>query len=137
MIVLDTNILISALIKDSTTRKIIIESGFEFAYPEISFHEIIKHKEYILNKSGYSQMQLETILNKLLEYIQIVPLEIIKPKIYEAKKIMENIDITDTIFIATALALGAAIWSEDSDFERQSTIKILRTSQIVRLFEKT
>ena len=45
-IVLDTNILISALIKDSITRKIIFESNSEFYYPETSLHELRKHKNF-------------------------------------------------------------------------------------------
>ncbi len=46
--VIDTNILISALIRDSTTRKIIVKSGWEFYYPEISFHEVRKYKGLVL-----------------------------------------------------------------------------------------
>ena len=68
MIVIDTNIIISALIKDSATRKIIVESSLQFAYPEPSLQEIMKYKNYILEKSGYSKSTFDSILNKLLEY---------------------------------------------------------------------
>ena len=33
--VIDTNIILSALIKDSSTRKIILKSGWNFYYPEM------------------------------------------------------------------------------------------------------
>jgi len=137
-IVLDTNILISALIKDSFTRKIIIESGFELFYPEISFKEIIKYKEYILEKSNYNNKeQFWKILNKLLEYINLVPIELIQSKIKEAPNIIKHIDIKDIIFIATALSINNFyIWSEDKDFEKQTVIKILKTEDLIKIFQK-
>lgn len=49
--VIDTNILLSALIRDSTTRKIIIKSGWSFYYPEMSFHEVRKYKGLVLEMS--------------------------------------------------------------------------------------
>ena len=136
MIVIDTNIIISALIKDSITRKIIIESGLQFAYPEISLHEILKHRNYISKKSGYSKVKFETILNKLLDYINLVPLKLVKIKLDRAKKIMKNIDINDTIFLATALALGnASIWSDDTDFDGQKLVKVIKTKDIAKIFK--
>lgn len=137
MIVIDTNILISALIKDSITRKIIIESSFQFAYPEVSLNELLRYKEYILKKSGYNKEGFEIILNKLLSYINLIPLEVINTRINDAKKIMVLIDINDTIFLATALALdNAPIWSEDTDFDRQKKIKTIKTKDLIKIFEK-
>ena len=137
MIVIDTNIIISALIKESITRKIIIESGFSFAYPEISMQEILRYRGYILEKGNYNESNFNSILNKLFEYINLVPLKIVNSKLSEAKKIMEKIDINDIIFLATALALNkATIWSDDKDFERQKIIKIIKTKDMLKLFEK-
>ena len=135
-IVLDTNILISALIKNSATRKIIIYSGLNFFYPEISFKEIIKHKEYILDKSGYSEKEFLIIINKLLEYINLISFELIRSKLKEAKEIMGKIGINDILFVASALALDGNIWSEDKDFERQNNIKIIKTIDLIKQFEK-
>ena len=50
---------------------------------------------------------------------------------------MEEIDINDTIFIATSLALDkAVIWSDDADFERQKIVKILKTKDLIQMFKK-
>ena len=136
-IILDTNILISALMKDSITRKIIIDSSLEFFYPESSFKEIIKYESYILEKSGYDKETFHKILNKLLEYINLVPLELIRSKVNEATKIMRKIDMKDVIFIAAALTINTDfIWSEDKDFEKQENIKILKTKDLADKFFK-
>ena len=134
-IVIDSNILISALIKDSSTRRIIVESGLEFSYPEISLQEISKHKQLILQKGGYTEDKLQKIMNKLLEYINLIPTQIIQPKLTEATTIIGSIDPNDVVFIAAALALNAKIWSEDKDFERQTKITILKTNALINRFE--
>ena len=137
MIVLDTNILISAIIKDSITRKILVESGLDFAYPEISLFELLKHKKYILGKSGYSEKEFENIINKLLGYICLVSLKIIELKLWEAKEVMKEIDVNDTVFLAAALALNKAqIWSDDKDFDRQNKVRIIKTNEMIKIFEK-
>lgn len=135
-IILDTNILISALIKDSATRRIIIESGLNLFYPENSFKEILKHKEYILKKADYSGEEFLKIINKLLEYINLIPLKIIEPRLKEANKIMEKIDINDVIFIASALSLNGLIWSEDKDFDKQPIVKVVKTKYLIKIFGK-
>jgi len=135
-IILDTNILISALIKNSATRKIIIESGLNLFYPELSFKELLKHKKYILYKSNYNEEEFLKIINKLLEYINLIPLEVIEPKLKEAKEIMGKVDVNDILFISAALSLNGIIWSEDKDFDRQNIIKIIKTSDLIKTFEK-
>lgn len=47
-LVLDSNIIFSALIKKSITRDIIISDLFELYAPEYIFNEITKHKELLL-----------------------------------------------------------------------------------------
>jgi predicted nucleic acid-binding protein len=49
-IVIDSNILFSALIKDSLTRRIILDYDKTFLFPEFIFEEIQKHKEELLKK---------------------------------------------------------------------------------------
>jgi predicted nucleic acid-binding protein len=135
-LIVDTNILLSALIKDSTTRKIIVKSGWDFFYPEISMHEIRKYKDLVLKKSGMNETSYLKLLNYLLGHITLVPDEKILGKLNEAKKIMLRIDPDDVVFVAAALGLkDSVIWSDDSDFEKQNKVKFLKSQHIVKLFE--
>ena len=137
IIVIDTNILISALIRDSLTRRIIIGSGMNFVYPEISLHELRKYKEMILEKSGLTADEFNRLFEGILDYIVIVPTEVIREHLKEAKYIMLDIDPKDVVFVAAALSFeNPVIWSDDKDFERQDRIKIVKTKQFARLFEK-
>ena len=55
-IILDTNILLAALIKDSLTRKIIIKSGWKFFYPLVALGEIKKYDSTTCLGLNYEQL---------------------------------------------------------------------------------
>jgi len=131
-IVLDTNVLISALIRDSATRKLIIEMEDELVYPEDGIKEVRKYKDMIIERSGLGEKEFNSLLNLLLDYIELVPHNLIKNTLNEAEEIMLEIDEKDVIFIATALVFnGAIIWSDDKDFKKQDRILTKTTSEIL------
>ncbi|MBS3104968.1 PIN domain-containing protein [Candidatus Woesearchaeota archaeon] len=131
-IILDVNAILSALIRDSTTRKIILNSQFDFYFPEPSLHKIRKYKDYILEKSGLTEDEYDKLMATLFKYIKLVPTEEIEKNWDEAKKIMEHIDPEDVVFIATALSIAdSVIWSDDRHFEKQDKVKVLKTEDII------
>ena len=135
-IIVDTNIIISALIKDAKTREIITTARTKFLFPETIFQEIRKHKKEILDKSGLNEQEFDELLRLLLKYMNIVPTEQIKSFRGKALEIMKDIDINDTLFIATALAFeNSVIWSDDKALKKQTAIKILNTNEMIKLFE--
>jgi predicted nucleic acid-binding protein len=134
IIIIDTNILISALMKDSAARKIILYSGLNFFYPEMSLNEIEKHKNLILEKSGLSERQYRILLDKLFEYVSLMPTELLKGRLKEAEHVMLHIDKDDVVFIAAGLVYpNSIIWSDDSHFDRQNKIKVVKTRQFIEM----
>ena len=132
-IILDVNVILSALIRDSTTRKIILNSKFDFYFPEPSLHKIRKYKDYILEKSGLTEAEYYKLMATLFKYVKLVPTEEIKKNWDEAKKIMEYIDKEDVVFIATALSVSdSVIWSDDRHFEKQDRVKVLKTEDMAK-----
>ena len=135
IIVVDVNILISALIKDSAIREIIVKSEQDFCFPEPSMQKIRKYKPLIIEKSGMSEESINKVLEILFQFVRIIPVEELKSYWLEAKRIMEHIDPEDVTFIATALSQEEAIiWSDDKHFERQNELLILKTKNMVDLF---
>ena len=49
-IVIDSNILFSALVKDALTRKLILEYKESFLFPSFIFEELEKHKDELRRK---------------------------------------------------------------------------------------
>ena len=134
--VIDTNILISALIKDSVTRKIIIESGLNFYYPKISFYEIQKHKQLVLKKSRMSGKQFNDVLNILLDNVILVSEHQFTDSLDMANNLIGKIDINDVVFLACALSLNLEIWSDDKHFQKQNEVKVLTTQEFIKRFLK-
>lgn len=137
-LVIDTNILISALIKDSATRKIIFYSQIELYYPEISLKEIEENKNTILEKTGLNEKDYTALLNEILNFVVLMPYVNIEDKIKDAEAIFGKIDVDDIIFVALALSIpNDGIWSDDADFQRQDKIKIWKTKDILGLVNNT
>src|SRR3989338_9012225 len=130
-LVLDTNILIAALVKNSITCEILIHPDMKYFIPEFAIDEIEKHEMEILQKSCLSKNEFTTLFDYLKENLILVPDEEIEHK-EKAKLIMKDIDINDTIFIALALSTkNEGIWSQDCHFEKQTLIKVWKTKDII------
>lgn len=131
-VAIDTNIIISALIKDGATRKILLDSRFNFIFPEDGLKEIYFYRNYIIKKSGMNEKEFDRLLLRTLKYVKLVPWYIIKKFKDLADNIIGKIDKKDTVFIATALAFNCQIWSDDSHFKRQNKVKILTTEDMIK-----
>ena len=135
ILVIDTNILLASLIRDSTIRKIIVESGWGFYYPEMSFHEVRKYKGLVLEKSGMDEEEYTELLDHLLKHITLVTEEQTKGKLQEANEILGRVDPDDVVFLATAFSIeNSKIWSDDPHLEKQKKVRVFKTKHIVKLF---
>jgi len=135
-IVIDTNIFIAALIKDSLTRRLILNTRARLLFPELILDELRNHEQEIIKKARLSKQEYLFILSKLLKYVMIVPSEIYLPFKESAKEIMDKIDPEDSVFISTSLAFGnCAIWSDDKHFKRQNFVKIITTKDMIKAYK--
>ena len=134
-LVIDTNIFISALIKDNLVRETIVHSRHNLLFPEFEFEEIRKHKLEIIRKSGLSEKEFDILLLRLINYVKIIPTDIISNYKRQASEIIGKIDQDDSIFVATALAFDCPIWSEDKHFKKQNKIKVYTTKEVLSLFQ--
>ncbi len=136
-LIIDTNVLISSLLKDSTTRELLLNESFEFYLPEIVLREVNKYLQYIIQKSKLSEESIKNLLNIILENLHLVPIDEYEGKMDEGMEIIGKIDEKDTQFIALALAIkNDGIWSNDKHFDKQEKIQVYKTIDIIDLLEK-
>lgn len=131
-LVLDSNIIFSALIKKSLTRDIILSDFFELYAPEYIFNEITKHKELLLKKSKLDRADFDALLLLLQKQIHLVTKDKYNEKMATAEDILGNIDITDSPFLALALALSCSIWSNDGHFKQQDKVVVYTTKDMAK-----
>ena len=133
-IIIDSNILFSALIKDSLTRRMVLEYNGYFLFPSFIFEEMEKHKGELLKKSEMSAKDFNLLLNLLLRKVIIVPTEVLLQYRKEAYEIIKDIDPDDTIFIACALAYpDSIIWSDDKKLKQQTRVQIINTAKMYEI----
>ncbi len=136
-LIIDTNVLISSLLKDSTTRELLLNESFEFYLPEIVLREVNKYLPYIIQKSKLSEEGIKNLLNIILENLHLVPIDEYEGKMDEGMEIIGKIDEKDTQFIGLALAIkNDGIWSNDKHFDKQEKIQVYKTIDIIDLLEK-
>ncbi|MFB6283629.1 MAG: PIN domain-containing protein [Halobacteria archaeon] len=130
----DTNVVLSALISDSTTREVIKNLDHDIFSPVYLQKEIKKHRELVQEKSGISEKETKILIEKIFRYINFIPESEVKEYREPAKEAIEDTDPDDVLFVATALAVDGAVWSDDTDFLRQDRVEVLTTEDIVHEF---
>ena len=83
-LVVDANVLFSALIKDSFAYTILFSGSFHLFTPEYIFTELEKHKDEILEKTERTQEEFFRLLEILKRRIAIISLEELVPYVEEA-----------------------------------------------------
>lgn len=133
-VIIDTNKIISSLIRDGISRKILFNKNFEFFTPDYSISEIQEHKVEIVGKTHFNDGEFEILLSLIFERISIISGEEYGPFFEESKELISDSD--DVPFIAAPLAIKAdGIWSDDSHFLEQNKIKIFKTEDMMRCLE--
>ena len=135
-VIIDTNRIIAALVKNGISREIILLGNIEFISPEFTIKEVRKYKEEILKKSKLNRNEFYQFFKIILSKITIVPKEEYANFIKEADEIIGSIDKGDVPFVALALTIpNDGIWTDDKDFDRQNRIRIWKTIDLIKIFE--
>ena len=114
-IVVDSNILFSALRPNSRTRNKILNSEDHYFTANFLIVEIFKHKEAILKKSKASEEETLVFLSKILTRIQFISEENISTANFiAAYRLCKDIDEKDSVFVALSLELGYELWTRDA-----------------------
>jgi len=132
-LIVDSNRIISALIKNGVSRKILSSKNIEFFTIDYVLSEINKYKGTIIKKSNMSKEEIDTLFSLVMENINIIQDKDVKNKMKEAKEIMKDSDEKDAPFLAAALAIpNDGIWSHDKHFEKQNKVKVWISKDLLK-----
>lgn len=134
-LVVDANVVISALITNSKTRELIVTLEPDLLTPAVVHDELEKHEDLIVEKSGMSSGRVRQFVELLFDYIETVPANDFYESIEQAEKAIGETDPNDVLYLACALGRNAAIWSDDADFDDQDFVPVFTTAEIVDSFD--
>lgn len=129
ILVVDANILFSALIKNSTTAKLMLDENLILITPEYIVDEFLKYEDIILKKTRRTKQEFNQIVHLLKDIIEIIPYENYVEYVREASKISP--DEKDILYLALALRYKCALWSNDKDLKKQKRVKVYSTQELM------
>ena len=130
-LVCDTNVVFSALIAGGKTRELLLNDQLTLYAPEYFFTELDNHRDEITAKSSLSDDQFTQLRTVLFGDIEVVPKAEFADQLPRSRRLIGETDPDDVPFVALALHLGADIWSDDTDFEAQSEVRVWKTHELV------
>ena len=133
-LVIDTNVFMAGLLKDSIVRKVLSSENIQFFIPEHALNELEKHKNTLIKKANINAAEFDEMVSLLLENIELVPESKIKAKFNEAEDVMKDIDIKDSPFMAAVLSIECdGLLTFDEHFQKQNKIKIFKIKDLINI----
>ena len=134
LLVVDANVLFSAIIARGKTCELIFSEWLQLIAPEFLFTEFEEHKDEIIEKSSLPEDDFEEFLNSLKERIDVIPRQEFEGFLLEANRLSPDPD--DTEYFAVALRFGAVLWSNEKRLKKQPKVKVLSTSELISVLSK-
>jgi len=131
ILIIDANVLFSALIKNSLTADLIFHDDITLSTPEFIISEFLKYENLLLKKMHRTRQEYIQIMHMLKDIITVVPMEEYTKFIEEAEKMSP--DPKDTLYLALAMKLKCAIWSNDKKLKEQDKVKVYSTSEVKKM----
>lgn len=114
-VVVDTNILFSALLSDSSRfASTLFNPDYELFVTELVIVELFRHKERILTASRLTGDEVVQLFHALLRRLNLCKDSMVPPE-HEvmATTLCSGVDPADAPHVALALTLGAPLWTGD------------------------
>ena len=142
-IVVDTNIVFSAILNStSKIAKILINSKDHFQFYTCDFlrFELIKHRPKLVKLTKLSLKEVEELELLVTENINFINEGLLPEKIINAtEKVLMDIDLNDTPFVALSKHLKASLWAGDkiliSGLKEKKFIESITTSKLSELLD--
>ncbi len=131
-LVVDSNIVFAALLRDGVARALLIEPPFDLLSPEWMLVEIRKHREDIANRAGLMLEEIDALLTLVTERIKIVPRTDYDARLEEARRRIHQSDPGDVPFLALTLARECdGIWTQNTRDYANGGVPIWTTANVV------
>lgn len=133
-LVVDANIVFSALIKKSDNFRLISilsRFGIKLYSPQFVLDEINKREDKLLKFSMLNIAELRFLIDDLFKNIRYIPKSEYESFLKEAIEIFPE-HPKDAPYFALSLKLNIPLWSNEKLHKTQSKVKVFNTSEIIR-----
>ncbi len=131
-LIIDANILFAALVKDGASARLILHERIHLYAPEFILDEFEKYRSVLLEKTHRSDEEYDRVLSIFKKRITLIPKEELSSRMLEAESVSP--DKEDSPYIAASLEIGAALWTNDLQHQKQAKVHIMTTKQLLEIF---
>ena len=129
-LVIDSNILFAALLKESGTSDILF--AHKLHAPEFIFEEFRKYKDYLKGKTKRTEENFNELFDLFERNVILISKEEIDQFIEKAGRISP--DPKDVVYLALASKLRCGLWSNDRDLkEKQNAVQVYSTEELIEM----
>ena len=135
-LVVDANIVVAALLKDSTSRRFLLRAKKPQLFtPEFINQELSKYTGDFSKRLKVEEDELKVTLGNLIlaSEMKIVSMQEYLDFMDKAMEITP--DVKDMAYFALALKLECPLWSQDRRLKQQSLVRVLDTREVLKDFE--
>jgi predicted nucleic acid-binding protein len=127
-LVVDANVIFSALIRKGMTRRLWFHPSASLIAPAYLIEEVKRHRKEILVKFRGTEEEFDMLFALLVGQLELVPDERLKPYLPAAASLSKDSD--DWFYLACALCEDAALWSHDKGFLAQRRVRVLSSAEL-------
>lgn len=134
-LVVDANILIAALLKEATTRELLLNEDMTLFAP-LQLLKEIKHllnNPKIRNRLKLNDNDLHELSSAIFSRIDFIPEKIFHSFIAHSTSLVSHIE--DSPYVALAMVLKIPLWSNDAALKQQPAVKVLTTTELIGLLK--
>ena len=130
-LVVDSNVLAAALIREGTTRNLFLRADLELYLPDFSLEEIRKHRMEYIEKACLNEREFDSVLQTILESFST--LSFLEYAHFEKQAKEISPDPTDWPFFALAFRMECPIWSNEKRLKKQNAVTVYGTTELLRI----
>ena len=130
-VVVDANVLFGALLRDGTTRRLLLYGGLELHTPPTIWDEFERNRPELLKKSRATEAAFDLLVGALRDRIGDVPLLLIRERMVKATAKLGRGGGLDAPYVAEALALAATLWTQDKELRAKAPVPVVSTEDVV------
>ena len=129
-LVLDNNVLFSVMNPGSAASYLFSLLRSDFFAPEFIKSEFNKYNEDCLSKSGLSEHEFEMRLQEVEKSVKFIESSEYDSQMDKAIESLRD-DPKDSPYVALALSINSAIWSNDPHLKQQSLAEVFTTKELI------
>lgn len=133
-LVVDTNIVISLLIKPSSLSDLFFYEDLELIAPTLLAEELQRNKGIIIQKSELPYQKLDDFLQLILLRITFISEQKFLGHIQAAEHCCP--DPKDIVFFALCLAEHCPLWSHEKKLQQQTVVPVYDTPKVIEIISR-